>query len=81
MRRLGPLGEPGTAIRPDMAAGTFVLFKGRRSCHRVAPVGRTAGPRMIALLSYDERPDMVFPDSTVRNTKSPSPQPYLGQPG
>ena len=74
-------GEPDTAIRPDMAAGTFVLFKGRRSCHRVSTVGRTAGPRMIALLSYDERPDMVFPESTVRNAKSTSSEPFLGQPG
>lgn len=74
-------GEPGTAIRPDIAAGTFVLFKGRRSCHRVAPVGRTARPRMIALLSYDERPDMVFPESTVRNAMSASSEPFRGQPG
>ena len=74
-------GEPDAAVRPDISAGTFVLFKGRRSCHRVAPVGCTARPRMIALFSYDERPDMVFPDSTVRNTMSPSTEPYRGQPG
>ena len=72
-------GAPGSSIRPDIAAGTFVLFKGRRSCHRVAPVGPTARPRMIALFSYDQRPDMVFPETTVRDYLSPSPEPYLGQ--
>ena len=74
-------GEPGSAVRPDIAAGTLALFKGRRSCHRVSPVGHTARPRMIALLSYDERPDMVFPKSTVRSFMSPSPEPYRGRPG
>ena len=36
--------------------GTLVLFKGRHALHRVTPVagGR---PRIIALFSYDERPD------------------------
>lgn len=74
-------GEPGSAVRPPMAAGTFALFKGRRSCHRVSPVGPTTRPRMIALFSYDERPDMVFHESTVRNVREPSSEPYLGQPG
>jgi hypothetical protein len=73
-------GEPDTAVRPAMAAGTFALFKGRRSCHRVSPVGPTSRPRMIALFSYDEQPDMVFPESTVRNVREPSSEPYLGQP-
>ncbi|MFP6745792.1 MAG: 2OG-Fe(II) oxygenase [Alphaproteobacteria bacterium] len=72
---------PGGGVRPLMAAGTFVLFKGRRSCHRVSPVGPTTRPRMIALFSYDERPDMVFHESTVRNVREPSSEPYLGQPG
>lgn len=72
---------PGAAMRPLMVAGTFVLFKGRRSCHQVSPVGPTTRPRMIALFSYDERPDMVFHESTVRNVREPSAEPYLGQPG
>ena len=74
-------GEPGAAVRPGITAGTFALFKGRRSCHRVSPVGHTTRPRMIALLSYDARPDMVFPESSVRSFLSPSTEPYLGQPG
>lgn len=73
-------GEPGVAQRPAMAPGTFVLFKGRRSCHRVSPVGRTARPRLIALFSYDERPGMVFPEASVRDLMNPSPETYYGQP-
>ena len=74
-------GEPGMARRPVMAPGTFVLFKGRRSCHRVTPVGPAVRPRLIALFSYDERPGMVFPEATVNDLKNPSPETYYGQPG
>lgn len=74
-------GEPGIARRSVMAPGTFVLFKGRRSCHRVTPVGPTDRPRLIALFSYDERPGMVFPEATVRDLMNPSPETYYGQPG
>lgn len=73
-------GEPGIARRSLMNAGTFVLFNGRRSCHRVTPVEATTKPRLIALLSYDKRPGMVFSDANVRNAMSPSSQTYYGQP-
>ena len=73
-------GEPGIARRPVMAPGTFVLFKGRRSCHRLAPVGPTDRPRLIALFSYDERPGMVFPE-TGDDVMNPSLETYYGQPG
>jgi hypothetical protein len=46
--------------------GTLALFRGRRSLHRVSPV--LEGPtRLIALLSFDERPGMVFPAQVQRN--------------
>ena len=48
------------ALRPSMAPGTFVLFNGNLSMHRVTSVGESAVPRIIALLSYDQRPDQVF---------------------
>ena len=73
-------GESDFARQPAMAPGTFVLFKGRRSCHRVTPVGPTARARLIALLSYDERPGQVFPLSTVRDLKNPSSETYYGLP-
>ena len=54
------LDNPGAlAKRPLMAPGTFVFFNGKLSLHRVRPVGRTAKPRVIGLLSYDRRPDYV----------------------
>ncbi len=72
--------EPGLARRPGLTPGTFALFKGRRSCHRVTPVGPTARPRLIALFSYSERPGMVFPETTVRDLMNPSPETYRGLP-
>ena len=73
-------GEPGIARRPLMSAGTFVLFKGRRSCHWVTPVETTDKPRLIALFSYEERAGMVFPEATVRNAMNSSLETYYGQP-
>ena len=73
-------GEPEIVRRVAMAPGTFVLFKGRRSCHRVTPVGPTDRPRLIALFSYDERPGMVFSEASVRNIMNHSPETYYGQP-
>ena len=64
--------------RPAMAPGTFILFRGRRSIHRVSPVVRTRRPRLIALLSYDRNPGMVFPEATVRAVLNPSSEPHLG---
>jgi hypothetical protein len=46
--------------------GTLALFRGTRSLHRVSPV--TDEPtRLIALLSYDRHPGMVFPAAVQRN--------------
>ncbi len=44
-----------------MTPGTFLLFRGRHSIHRVTPI---AGPvsRLVALLAYDERPDVMGTD-------------------
>ena len=55
------VADPDThAVRPPISAGTFTLFKGDLSLHRVAPV---AGDRrrIIALFSYDREPGQVFP--------------------
>jgi hypothetical protein len=40
-------------------AGTLLLFCGRRALHRVPPIVGDI-PRVIALLSYDRRPDVVY---------------------
>ena len=73
-------GEPGIARRALINAGTFVLFNGRRSCHRVTPVEATGKPRLIALFSYDKRPGMVFTETNVRDAMNPSSETYHGQP-
>ena len=49
-----------------IAPGTLALFRGTRSLHRVSPVEE--GPtRLIALLSFDPEPGMVFPPQVQRN--------------
>lgn len=64
--------------RPGMPPGTFSLFLGRRSLHRVAPVGQTTRKRQSLLYSYDQKPNMVFPKKTYQRITSESPEPYLG---
>lgn len=67
-----------TPRQPVMSAGTFSLFLGRCSLHRVAPVGRTRHSRQSLLFSYDRKPDIAFPAKTCRRLTSASPEPYLG---
>ncbi|MBT5435296.1 MAG: hypothetical protein HOI34_10805 [Rhodospirillaceae bacterium] len=66
--------------RLPLEPGTFALFRGRRSIHRVAPVGHTAKPRLIALFSYDREPGMVFPEATVKAVIDPDDTPHTGTP-
>ncbi len=52
---------PGKHIRrTDIRPGTLVLFNGKYALHRVSPVGPTKRPRIIAIFSYDKRPDQLF---------------------
>jgi len=53
-------GDHGEVETAPLRPGTLALFRGRRSLHRVSPVRRGPG-RLIALLSYDSQPGMVFP--------------------
>ena len=64
-------GSSPLADQPAIEAGTFVLFKGRRSCHRVTPIGQTAPPRVNILYSFDERPGMVFSEASQREKTQP----------
>ncbi len=64
--------------RVEMPAGTLSLFLGRRSIHRVAPVGATVQSRLSLLYSYDRKPDMRFPQSSCDRICNPSPEPYRG---
>lgn len=63
--------------QPPMAPGALILFRGRNSLHRVTPVlgGRK---RIIALFSYDRRPDMNFAERSRINVfgrSQPIPRP------
>ncbi len=55
------VADPDThAVRPQISAGTFTLFKGDLSLHRVAPIAG-GKRRIIALFSFDREPGQVFP--------------------
>jgi hypothetical protein len=55
-------GSSDRVVSLTVDPGTLVVFRGRRSVHRVAPV--SAGrERMIALLSYNSEPGFVFSDA------------------
>jgi hypothetical protein len=64
--------------QPVMQPGCFSLFLGRRSMHRVAPVGATGISRQSLLLSYDRSPGHVFPLKTRQRLSSGSREPYRG---
>jgi hypothetical protein len=50
----------GMAERPRLAPGTFTLFKGDLSLHRVTEIEDTQTRRIIALFSYDRTPNQVY---------------------
>jgi hypothetical protein len=64
--------------QPDHEPGAFTLFLGRRSLHRVAPVGPTIKHRQSLLFSYDRKPKSVFPEKTCRRIMGLESGPYLG---
>ena len=72
---LNGLAEPH---RADMPPGTFMLFMGRRSLHRVSAVGATHKRRHSLLFSYDRQPGMTFPEETRKRLTEPSSTPYRG---
>ncbi|HJO05065.1 MAG TPA: hypothetical protein QGG47_13950 [Acidobacteriota bacterium] len=58
------------ADRPPIRAGTFTLFKGDESIHRVTEIGAESRRRMIAVFSYDCAPNMVFPQEYIDQIRS-----------
>ena len=71
-------GDRSVVMKPEMEPGTFVLFKGRRSVHRVSPVGQTSKPRMVVLYSYDQQQNMTFTQASQERLRNPSSKPFLG---
>ena len=58
--------DPQTpADRPIIEPGTFTLFKGDLSLHRVSEITDADPPRMIALFSFDRAPGQVFPRAYI----------------
>jgi hypothetical protein len=66
-------GDHAEVETAPLLPGTLALFRGRRSLHRVSPVRRGPG-RLIALLSFDSRPGMVFPAQVQINNVGRSTQ-------
>jgi len=66
--------------RLNLQPGTFAFFLGRRSAHRVSPVGVSSKPRKILLLSYDEQPGMTFTEGLQNSVRHPDGVDFLGQP-
>jgi hypothetical protein len=52
-------GSSDKIRRIRVEPGTLLLFCGRRAIHRVAPI-QGATPRVIALFSYDRKPDIRY---------------------
>lgn len=59
-------GDASLLREPPMEAGALILFRGKYSIHRVTPVTGTR-KRIIALFSYDRRPDMQFSERSRLN--------------
>jgi hypothetical protein len=72
--------DPAIVREPCLPAGTFMRFKGRRSVHRVSPVGKTSKPRRIVLYSYDEQPNMAFSEPSQKASVLSGFSPIFGCP-
>ena len=59
-------GEDDGVVRVDISPGTFCLFEGRRSMHRVSPVTCGEPDRLIALFAYDRDPGLIYNENTLR---------------
>ena len=60
-------GEELPIQRAGLTDGSFCLFKGRRSIHRVSEVTRGLPDRLLAVFSYHNIPGHKYKDSTVRS--------------
>ena len=62
--------------RAGLANGSFCLFKGRRSIHRVSEVKQGSPDRLLAVFSYHNIPGHRYKDSTVRSVLGRLPDTY-----
>lgn len=72
------IGGDAPARQADTPPGTFTLFMGRRSMHRVSRVGKTTRSRQSLLFAYHTSPGMVFPERIRKRLLEPSDEPFRG---
>ena len=70
-------GQDEGIIREDLFPGSFCLFKGRRSIHRVTEVTKGDPDRLLAVFSYHTVPNHRYRDSTVRSVLGRIPDNYV----
>jgi len=70
-------GEHKGVVREKLGPGSFCLFKGRRSIHRVTEVTRGDPDRLLAVFSYHTTPNHRYRDSTVRSVLGRLPRNYV----
>ena len=69
-------GEELPLQRAGLADGSFCLFKGRRSIHRVSEVKQGSPDRLLAVFSYHNLPGHRYKDTTVRSVLGRLPETY-----
>ena len=69
-------GEEMPLRRAPLAAGSFCLFGGRRSIHRVSEVTKGAPDRLLAVFSYHHEAGHRYRDSTVKSVLGRLPEDY-----
>ena len=62
--------------RVELAPGSFCLFKGRRSLHRVSEVTRGSPDRLLAVFSYHSIDGHRYFESTVKSVLGRLPDDY-----
>jgi hypothetical protein len=69
-------GEERPTVRPALRDGSFCLFKGRRSIHRVTEVTQGEPDRLLAVFSYHHVPGHQYRESTVKAVLGRLPDTY-----
>jgi len=65
-------GEREVPLSVTFAPGTFTIFRGRRSLHRVATT-HGATDRLMAIFSYHRQPGFIWPERAIRMSKNLAP--------
>lgn len=69
-------GRDADVRSADLEPGSFCLFRGRRSIHRVSEVTRGSPDRLLAVFSYHREPDHHYRESTFKSVLGRLPDGY-----